>query len=86
MENRVSGHGVYRTEYHIVWIPKYHRRILKPGLREKFSWLEKMYWNELVVWSPGYFVFTVGLNENQILAYVRWQTHQASGQAELELF
>ena len=31
MENRFSGHGVYRTEYHIVWIPKYRRRILNPG-------------------------------------------------------
>ena len=55
-------------------------------LREKFSWLEKVYWNESVVWSPGYFVSTVGLNEKQILAYVRWQTHQDSGQAKFELF
>ena len=142
MENRFSGHGVYRTEYHIVWIPKYRRRILNPGmrgylrklfpkvmrgmpgceivelkmqvdhihmimvippkygvsavvgqikqytaskLREKFSWLEKVYWNESVVWSQGYFVSTVGLNETQILAYVRWQTHQDSGQAKPEL-
>jgi len=143
MENRFSGHGVYRTEYHIVWIPKYRRRILNSGmrgylrkhfpkvmrgmpgcekvelkmqvdhihmimvippkygvsavvgqikqptaskLREKFSCLEKVYWNESVVWSPGYFVSTVGLNEKQILAYVRWQTHQDSDQAKLELF
>src|SRR5512139_1801410 len=33
MEIRVSGHSVYRTEYHIVWIPKYHRRILNPGVK-----------------------------------------------------
>jgi putative transposase len=55
-------------------------------LREKFSWLEKVYWKESVVWSPGYFVSTVGLNEKQELAYVRWQRHQDSGQAKLELF
>ena len=24
-------------------------------LREKFAWLEKVYWNEPVVWSPGVF-------------------------------
>ena len=33
MEIRLSGHGAYRTEYHIVWIPKYRRRILNPGVR-----------------------------------------------------
>ena len=37
METRLSGHGVYRTEYHIVWIPKYRRRILNPGVRGYIS-------------------------------------------------
>jgi putative transposase len=55
-------------------------------LREKFSWLEKVYWKEGVVWSPGFFVSTAGLNEKQITAYVKWQAHQDSGQAKLELF
>ena len=142
MENRVSGHGVYRTEYHIVWIPKYRRKILNPGvaayakklfpkilrampgvetvemniqidhihlvmvippkyavsavvavlkartaslLRKKFAWLANVYWKENLVWSPGYFVSTVGLNETQILHYVRYQQGQDSGQAKLDL-
>lgn len=140
MQNRFSGHGVYRTEYHIVWIPKYRRRILNPGvkgyvnklfpkvmrgmpgceierysiqidhihmimiippkyavsevlgrikgwtgsqLRKKFAWLKKVYWKENLVWSPGYFVSTIGLDEQKILAYVQWQEKQDSGQAEL---
>ena len=33
METRLSGHSAYRTEQHIVWIPKYRRRILNPGLQ-----------------------------------------------------
>ncbi len=127
----------------MVWIPKYRRRILNPGvrgylrklfpklmrslpgceiielnmlvdhihmliiippkysvsavigqmkqfmasrLREKFDWLGKVYWKERVVWSPGYFVSTVGLDEKQITEYVKWQAHQDSGQAKLELF
>ena len=37
MEARLSGHGVYRTEYHIVWIPKYRRRILNPGVKGYIS-------------------------------------------------
>ena len=56
------------------------------GLREKFACLGKVYWKENVVWSPGYFVSTVGVDERQILAYVQWQGRQDSGQAKLELF
>ena len=142
MEVQFSGHSAYRTEYHVVWIPKYRRRILNPGvkgylvklfpklekqmpgceiieanilvdhihlvmiippkyrvsdvvgkmkgvtsslLRKKFDWLHKVYWRENVVWSPGYFVSTVGINEEQILRYARWQQNQDSGQAKLEL-
>jgi len=140
---RVSNHSVYRTEYHIVWIPKYRRRILNPGvaeylrrlfpkvlrqmpgceiveqniqvdhihtvmiippryavsevvgklkcqtasgLREKFPWLGKVYWKENIVWSPGYFVSTVGVDEARIIKYVKWQQQQDSGRAQLELF
>ncbi|HUT83971.1 MAG TPA: IS200/IS605 family transposase [Thermodesulfobacteriota bacterium] len=54
-------------------------------LRKKFAWLEKVYWKEQVVWSPGYFVSTVGLDEKQITEYVKGQSHQDSGQAKLEL-
>ena len=142
MEARLSGHGLYRTEYHIVWITKYRRRILNPGitaylsklfpkilksmpgceiieqniqpehihmlmlippkyavsevvgemkqhtaarLREKFKYLGKVYWKEQVVWSPGYFVSTIGIDEDKITEYVKWQGHQDSGQAKLEL-
>ncbi|MFC1990002.1 IS200/IS605 family transposase [Chloroflexota bacterium] len=142
MEIRLSGHAAYRTEYHIVWIPKYRHRILNTGvkrypdklfpkvmdklpgceivkyniqadhihmvmvippkyavstvvgkikgmtssgLRKKFRWLEKRYWKENIVWSPGYFVSTVGIEEEKILKYVEYQGRQDSGQAKLEL-
>ena len=54
-------------------------------LRKKFTWLENVYWKENIVWSPGYFVSTVGLNEQSIIKYVRWQEAQDSGQAKLDL-
>ena len=142
METRFSGHGAYRTEYHVVWIPKYRRRVLNPGvsgyisklfpkilrempgveiletniqrdhihaimiippkyavsevigrikgrsasiLRKKFAWLGKVYWKESIVWSPGYFVSTIGIDEKQIMRYVQWQGRQDSGQAKLDL-
>ena len=143
MQLRHSGHSVYKTEYHITWIPKYRRRILNPGvasylsrifpkvleqmpgveivekniqvdhihlvmiippkyavsdvvgrikqhtasvLRKKFSFLQKVYWREQVVWSQGFFVSSVGIDEEQILKYVKWQQSQDSGQAKLELW
>jgi putative transposase len=125
-----------------VWIPKYRRRILNPGvanyvrklfpkvleklpgcemvelnvqvdhihmvmiippkcavsdvigqmkqwtasqLRKKFPFLNKVYWRDPVIWSPGYFVSTVGVDEAKIIKYVRWQQRQDSGQAKLDL-
>jgi putative transposase len=55
-------------------------------LRKKFSWLSKVYWKENIVWSPGYFVSTIGLDEKSILEYIKWQQTQDLGQAKLELF
>ena len=56
------------------------------GLRKKFGWLGKVYWKENIVWSPGYYVSTVGIDEEKVIRYVEWQQQQDSGQAKLELF
>ncbi len=34
MKIRLSGHGAYHHQYHIVWIPKYRKRILKGDLKK----------------------------------------------------
>ncbi len=49
METRLSGHGAYRTEYHVVSIPKYRRRILNPGVR---GYLKKLF-PKLLETLPG---------------------------------
>ena len=54
-------------------------------LRKRFGWLKDFYWKENLVWSPGYFVSTVGIDEDKMLRYVKWQEGQDSGQAKLEL-
>jgi len=54
-------------------------------LRKKFTWLEGVYWKENVIWSTGYFVSTIGIDEDRVMKYVEWQEHQDSGQAKLEL-
>jgi putative transposase len=59
--------------------------ITSSELRKKFEWLKKRYWKENIVWSPGYFVSTVGIEEEKVLKYVEYQERQDSGQAKLEL-
>ena len=54
-------------------------------MRKKFSFLEKVFWKENVVWSPGFFLSTIGVNEKIIKNYVRWQGKQDSGQSQLKL-
>ena len=142
MQIHFTSHSAYRLEYHIVWVCKYRRRILKPGmtsyiekllhgllrnmpgvelkeigfdkdhlhlvmeippsyrisevmgklksqsssrLRKKFIWLEKVYWNDNIVWSPGYFVSSIGLDETTIKNYVKHQGEQDSGQIRKDL-
>lgn len=142
IEVRLSSHCAYCLQYHVAWVCKYRRRILKPGvraylrkvslglqrsmpgveieaigfdgdhvhmvmiippkysiaevmgklkaqsssrMRKKFKWLEKVYWKENVLWSPGYFVSSVGIDEETIKNYVEHQGRQDSGQFRLEL-
>ena len=142
MEVRLSGHTVYRTEYHIVFVTKYRRRALNPALfrkvvkqvieevvdkleavelleisvqpehvhmmliippryavskvveiiksrsakvvRGRIEWLDKVYYGTRGLWSRGYFVSTVGIDEEVIRHYVKYQQEQDSGQAKLE--
>ena len=54
-------------------------------LRKKFGWMKLRYSRENVVWSPGYFVSTIGVDREKILKYVEYQGRQDSGQAKLEI-
>ena len=142
MEYTKTAHSIYYLQYHIVWVCKYRRRVLNPGvcgyirkimpkllrsmpgvkletigfdidhlhmlmsippkhsissvmgklksqsasqMRKEFPWLSKVYWNENIVWSPGYFVSSVGVDEATIKNYVEYQGRQDSGQLQLKL-
>ena len=57
----------------------------KTALRimDKFPSLRKRYWTKHF-WSPGYCVTTVGLDEEQIQKYVRWQQKKDQDQEQIE--
>jgi putative transposase len=54
------------------------------SMRNKFPFLDKVYWGVSGIWSSGYFVSTVGINEKTIREYVQKQGLEDSGQAKLE--
>ena len=55
-------------------------------MKEKFPFLRKVYWGTDGIWSDGYFVSTVGVNEAVIQRYIEHQGQEDSGQAQLELW
>lgn len=64
-------------------------RILKSNtardLKKKFEFLKEVYWGTDSVWSGGYFVSTVGIDEDTVRRYIQMQGKEDAGQAKLEL-
>ena len=142
MRFRKSTHAVYKTEYHIVWTPRYRKSIFVQGVKQyaekllqnipdleedievikvnvqldhvhmvivipprvsvaevvqfiksqsgkllktKFPFLQRAFWGREGIWSRGYCVSSVGLNEKEILAYVTYQNQEDRGQLKLDL-
>ena len=55
------------------------------ALKKKFTFLQERYYGRGGIWSVGYFVSTVGLDEEMIKKYVRYQGREDLGQAVLAL-
>jgi len=49
-------------------------------LKKKFTFLKQVYWGTGSIWSEGYFVSTVGVNEQAIRKYIEEQGKKDSGQ------
>ena len=64
-------------------------RLLKANtskaLNAKFPSLRQTYWGTRSIWSAGYFVSTVGVNEELIRRYIQNQGKEDAGQASLRL-
>ena len=54
------------------------------SLSKKFNFLKKVYWDKKGIWGKGYFVSTVGINEEIIRRYVQSQAEEETGQAQIE--
>ena len=49
------------------------------AMRKRFPFLDKTYWGVDGIWSIGYFVSTVGINEETIKKYVLTRGQEDSG-------
>ena len=54
-------------------------------LKQKFTFLKRVYWGTEAVWSEGYFVSTVGINEHIVKKYIEDQGKKDSGQTVFEI-
>ena len=87
--------GFDKDHLHMVMVipPKYSissvmgqlKSQLSSRMRKFFPWLEKVYWKENIVWSTGYFVSSMGLDEETIKKYVEHQEQQDSEQLHVKL-
>ena len=54
-------------------------------LKQKFPFVKQVYYGTEAVWSEGYFVSTVGINEQTIQSYIKHQGQKDAGQTKFEL-
>jgi len=54
-------------------------------LKQKLPFLKQVYWGTDSVWSDGYFVSTVGIDEAVIRAYIEEQGKKDAGQTKFEI-
>ncbi len=53
--------------------------------RDRYRLFKKVYRENDIMWSPGYFVSTVGIDEHIIRNYIKYQADLDSGQGKLDL-
>ena len=75
----------FPPKYSIAKVVRIIKQNTGRALYEKFEFIRKRYWGRGGIWSVGYFVSTVGLDEKTILEYVKHQEKEDLGQAKLAL-
>ena len=82
--NHVHVHMVIPPKYAVSTVIEVLKKNTSRHLSKKFRFLKDFYWDNEGMWSPGFFVSTVGINESIIKQYVKQQGKEDEGQAMLE--
>ena len=83
-EDHVHLHMVIPPKYAVSMVVETLKKNTSLELSKKFRFLGNVYWDHEGIWSKGFFVSTVGINESVIRRYVEMQGKEDAGQAELE--
>jgi putative transposase len=75
----------FPPKYSIAMVVQIIKQNTGKALAGKFAFIRERYYGRGGVWSAGYFVSTVGLDERTILNYVKYQEREDLGQAKLAL-
>ncbi len=73
----------FPPKYSIARIVQILKQNTGRSLKEKFDFLKQRYQGRGGIWSVGYFVSTVGLNEQQVKKYICYQEKEDLGQTKL---
>lgn len=84
-KDHIHLHMEIPPKYSVSFVVETLKKNTSRALRAKFPFLDKVYWDSGGIWSKGYFVSTVGVNEEIIRRYVRMQGEEDAGQAQLDL-
>jgi putative transposase len=57
-----QAHAVYKTQYHIIWVTRYRRKILVRGIAEYF----KQAIREVREFHPDWYIEEVGVDEDHV--------------------
>lgn len=74
---------VIPPKYAVARVVQYIKSKSAKALKAKFPFLQKVYISGEGIWSRGYCVSGIGLNEKEILAYVEHQEKEDNGQLQL---
>ena len=83
-KDHVHLHMVIPARYSVSFAVGTLKKNTSRRLKEKYKFLEKVYWDRGGIRSKGYFVSTIGFNEEIIRRYVAMQGREDAGQAQLE--
>ena len=74
---------VIPPRYAVARVVQYIKLQTAKALKAKFPFLQKTYMTREGIWSRGYCVSCIGLDEKEILAYVEHQEKEDNGQLQL---
>ena len=72
-------------KYSVSEVVKYLKGYSARAMRRNFKFIDNVFYGSDGIWSDGYFVSTVGIDEDTIKNYIEHQGEEDNGQATLEL-